>query len=444
MIADRRHVPILRLMALKPICFASPCESPSTSSQSAGNRMIRRLMASRGAQNELLASDEFVGISAGIPTAIWVRYQRAPDRHRSPQCEAPRAASKAERRCGGLHLLVNPNGARYWRMAYRYQGRQKTLALGIYPTVSLADARMARDAAKKLLACDVDPSQARKKQKRAARLSAESTFEIVAREWCENRKDGWTARYHDHVVTRLEADVFSEIGARPIAEIEPPELLAVLRKVEKRGALEIAKRLRQTVGQVFRYGIVTGRAKRDPAVDLKGALKASGRQAHHKAMPREDLPEFLRALSNYDGEARTRLALRLALLTFVRTTELRAARWDEVDLEAAEWRIPAERMKMRAPHIVPLSRQAVETFAELRSIAGRSVYVFPSPGAEGFMSNNTMLFAMYRMGFHGRATVHGFRSVASTGFRHDPSPLQIGSPSQRLPARRCGRARARR
>jgi integrase len=232
----------------------------------------------------------------------------------------------------------------------------------------------------------------------------------VAREWCENQRDGWTGRYHDQVVTRLEDDVYPEIGLRPIAEIEPPELLAVLRKVEKRGALEIAKRLRQTVGQIFRYGIVTGRANRDPLVDLKGAL----RQAHHKAMPREDLPEFLRALSAYDGAARTRLALRLAVLTFVRTTELRAARWDEVDLEAAEWRIPAERMKMRAPHIVPLSRQAVETFAELRSIAGRNDYVFPSPGAEGFMSNNTILFAMYRMGFHGRATVHGFRAVAST------------------------------
>jgi integrase len=315
---------------------------------------------------------------------------------------------------GGLHLLVNPDGARYWRLAYRYDGQQKTLALGVYPIVSLADARMARDGAKQLLARDIDPSQARKEQKRAVRLSADNTFEIVAREWCENQRDGWTALYHDHVMRRLEADVFPEIGSRPIAEIEPPELLALLRKVEKRGAVEIAKRLRQTVGQVFRYGIVTGRAKRDPSGDLKGALKASGRQAHQKAMRREDLPKFLRALSTYDGEARTRLGLHLAVLTFVRTTELRAARWDEVDLEAAECCIPAERMKMRAPHIVPLSRQAIETFVELRSIAGRSDYVFPSRGAEGFMSNNTMVFAMYRMGFHGRATVHGFRAVAST------------------------------
>ncbi len=315
---------------------------------------------------------------------------------------------------GGLHLLVNPDGARYWRMAYRYQGRQKTLALGVYPIVSLGDARKARDEAKQLLARDIDPSHVRKEQKRAGRLLSENTFEIVAREWCENQRDGWTARYYCQVIKRLEADVFPEIGSRPIGAIEPPELLAVLRKVEKRGALEIAKRLRQTVGQIFRFGIVTGRAYRDPSADLKGALKASGRQAHHKAMLLEDLPEFLRALSCYDGEARTRLALRLAVLTFVRTTELRAARWDELDLEAAEWRIPAERMKMRSPHFVPLSRQAVATFAELRSTAGRSEYVFPSPGADGFMSNNTMLFAMYRMGFHGRATVHGFRALAST------------------------------
>ena len=325
---------------------------------------------------------------------------------------------------GGLHLLVNPDGARYWRMAYRYKGRQKTLALGVYPIVSLADARIGRDAAKKLLARDVDPSLARKEQRRAARLSGENTFEIVAREWCENQKNGWTPRYHRHVVTRLEADVFPEIGSRPIAEIEPPELLTILRKVEKRGALEIAKRLRQTVGQIFRYGIITERAKRDPSADLKGALRASGRQAHHKAIPREELPIFLRALSAYDGEARTRLGLRLALLTFVRTSELRAARWEEVNLEAAVWRIPVERMKMRAPHIVPLSRQAVDAFTELRSIAGRSDFVFPSPSAEGYMSNNTMLFAMYRMGFHGRATVHGFRAVASTllnemGFHSD-------------------------
>jgi integrase len=334
-------------------------------------------------------------------------------------------------------------------MAYRYRGRQRTLVLGVYPIVSLADARAARDGAKKLLTRDIDPSEIRKEQKRTARLSTKNTFEAVAREWCENQRDGWTSRYHDHVIARLEADVYPAIGSRPIAQIEPPELLAVLRKVEKRGALEIAKRLRQTVGQVFRYGIVTGRATRDPSIDLKGALKASGRQAHHKAMPREDLPKFLQALSNYDGEARTQLALRLAVLTLVRTTELRGARWEEIDLEAAEWRIPAERMnermKMRTPHIVPLSWQAVEAFTELRSIAGRSGYVFPSPGAEGFMSNNTMLFAMYRMGFHGRATVHGFRAVASTllnemGFHPDWIERQLAHDERNRVRAACNHA----
>jgi integrase len=184
--------------------------------------------------------------------------------------------------------------------------------------------------------------------------------------------------------------------------------------VENRGALDTAKRLRQTVGQIFRYAISTGRAKRDPSVDLKGALMAAGRQQHHRAMPRDELPKFLQALDEYSGDSQTRLALKLVVLTFVRTKELRAARWSEIDLDAAEWRIPAERMKMRDPHIVPLSRQAIKVLQELRASAGQSPFVFPSPGAERFMSNNTMLYALYRMGYHKRATVHGFRALAST------------------------------
>lgn len=316
---------------------------------------------------------------------------------------------------GGLYLLIAPDGARYWRMAYRFHGKQRTLALGVYPLVSLSDAREQRDEAKKLLAAGADPVQAKRERKRAEKLSAANTFEAVAREWHENQKGDWTENYSAQVLTRLEADLFPTLGARPIAGIEPPELLDALRKVEKRGALDIAKRLRQIAGQVFRYAIGDGRAKRDPSADLKGMLKAAGRQEHHKAMPREELPGFINALSTYDGEAETRLALRLILLTFVRTTELRAAKWTEFDLtNAREWRIPAERMKMREPHIVPISRQAIEALAELRALTGKSVYLFPSPAAEGYMSNNTMLFAMYRMGYHGRATVHGFRAVAST------------------------------
>ena len=325
---------------------------------------------------------------------------------------------------GGLHLLVDPKGGRYWRMAYRFAGKQKTLALGTYPSASLAEARAARDAAKIQLAAGIDPSQARKDEKRATKLCTENTFEAVAREWHANQRGAWTPGYGKQVLVRFEANVFPEIGSRPIAAIEAPELLDVLRKVEQRGVLETAKRLRGIVGQVFRYAIATGRARRDPAADLKGALKAAGRQQHHKAMSRDEIPGFLRALSIYDGEPRTRLALRLAALTFVRTTELRAARWDEIDLAAGEWRISAERMKMRTPHVVPLSRQAIEALTELRGIAGSSPFVFPSTGAAGFMSSNTMLYALYRLGYHGRATVHGFRAVASTllnemGFHHD-------------------------
>ena len=315
---------------------------------------------------------------------------------------------------GGLYVFVAPDGARYWRMAYRFNEKQRTLALGVYPTISLSEAREARDAAKKLLAAGIDPMQAKREQKRQAKLCAENTFEAIAREWHEKQKDGWTPKYAVSVLKRFEDDIFPEIGSRPIGLIEAPELLDALRKVETRDALDVAKRLRETVGQVFRYGIQTGRAKRDPSADLKGALKAAGRQQHHKAMPREELPGFLRTLACYDGAEQTQLALRLMLLTFVRTTELRAAKWAEFNFETAEWRIPAERMKMRDPHIVPLSRQAIEVLTELRGMAGNSEFAFPSPGAEGCMSNNTMLFAMYRMGYHGRATVHGFRAVAST------------------------------
>lgn len=257
---------------------------------------------------------------------------------------------------GGLHLLVSPDGARYWRMAYRLNGKQKTLAVGVYPAVSLAGARAAREDAKRLIREGIDPSQAKKASKRAARVAAANTFEGLAREWHDNQRGGWTERYAAHILSRLEADIFPDLGSRPIAEIEAPELLDLLRNVEKRGALEIAKRLLQSIGQIFRYGIVTGRARRNPAADLKGALKPAGRPVHHRAMPASELPRFLQAISRYDGATQTRLALRLALLTFVRTTELRAARWDEIQLEAAEWRIPAERMKMRSPHIVPLSR----------------------------------------------------------------------------------------
>ena len=341
---------------------------------------------------------------------------------------------------GGLHLFVKADDARYWRLAYRLHGKQKTLALGVYPAVSLEDARAARAAAKRDLKKGIDPSTAKKERKRAARKAASNTFEGVAREWHAKWAPGRTPGYADQVLRRLEADVFPLLGRRPIAEIEPPDVLEVLQKIEGRGVGETARRIKQVVGQVFRRAIITGRAKRNPTTDLQGALDDLPAARHHKAMPLGDLPGFLRNIDAYEGEPRTRLALRLITLTFVRTTELRAARWDEFedaagypynwdsDAPPAQWRIPAARMKRRRDHIVPLSRQAVAALRELRPLAGNSPFLFPSPSKGGIMSQNTMIFALYRMGYHGRATTHGFRGVASTALNEagwDPDWIEL-------------------
>lgn len=320
---------------------------------------------------------------------------------------------------GGLHLLVQPNGSRLWRMAYRFAGKQKTIALGTYPTTSLAKARESRDSTKRLLADGLDPSVQKRRERLAKKVSADATFKALALEYIGNRRHALTPLYADQIIRRLEADIFPRLGARPISDIDAPELLDVLRNVERRGVLEQARRLRQTVGQVFRYAMVTGRAKHDPSTALKGALKPKGRQRHHTAMPRDELPAFLQALHSYDGDPRTAIALRLIVLTMVRTTEMRAASWAEFErLDGREplWRIPAERMKMRFEHLVPLSRQTVDALQELRTLpgAGNSPHLFPSPSREGYISNNTCLYALYRLGWHGRATVHGFRGVAST------------------------------
>ena len=333
----------------------------------------------------------------------------------------------------GLHLLVNPDGRKYWRLAYRWLGKQRTLALGVYPRVGLAAAKAARDAARKELANGIDPSAAKQQRSREFAEAADDTFEVRARTWLEKRRKDLNPKYAAQVLRRLEADIFPQIGRRPIREIEATEILFSLRKVEKRGAIESARRLRQVVSQIFRFAIAEGGGvKRDPSSDLKGALERVVTE-HHKAMPLADLPAFLRSIEQYDGEQQTALGLRLVVLTFLRTTELRAARWREferLDDVTPIWRVPAERMKKRKEHLVPLSHQSVDVLRRLRSLSGQSEFVFPSPGTEGFMSNNTLLYALYRLGYHGRATTHGFRGVASTilhesGFNSDWIELQL-------------------
>ncbi len=314
---------------------------------------------------------------------------------------------------GGLYLMVRPAGSKLWRMAYRFEGKQKTLSFGAYPAISLAEARRRRDAAKRVLSDGRDPGA------RSALLDgvAEGSFEAVAREWYNVRKRTWAASYGGRVIARLEQDVFPDIGARPIEQITAPEILAMLRKVEARAVYETAKRLRQTVGQIFRYAVATGRAERDPAADLRGALRRPGRSKRHARLEPEELSEFFGKLAVYDGERQTALGVELVAHTFVRTKELRFAKKPEFKLDTHEpfWRIPGERMKVkRGDHIVPLTTQTVTIVRELSKVAGDSEWLLPGDRGNRPISENTLLYALYRIGYHKRATIHGFRGLAST------------------------------
>ena len=330
----------------------------------------------------------------------------------------------------GLFLLVMPSGSKYWRLKYSFAGKEKGLALGIYPGVTLADARDRRAQARKALSAGHDPAEVRKEAKRLATLKSVNGFETIAREWFDKRKHEWAASSAETMLARLEQHILPKLGQRPVADITAPEVLATLRVVENSGALETARRLLQMCGQIFMYAIATGRAERNPVPDLRGALKTPVVK-HHSFLKASDLPLYLKNLDAYDGSVETKLALRFLLLTFVRTTELRAAKWTEIDWDKAEWRIPAERMKMRELHLVPLSRQAIAVLRQLQHHTGDRQYLFPNQHKPAtFMSENTMLYALYRMGYHSRTTGHGFRSTASTilnehGFRADVIERQL-------------------
>jgi integrase len=296
--------------------------------------------------------------------------------------------------------------------------------------VTLADARDRRAQARKMLAAGNDPGEAKKEAKRLAVSKSGNAFEVIAREWLEMRKHEWTPGHFRAKRCQIETHVLPKLGTRPIVDITAPEVLAMARVVEGRGTLHTARRVMQVTGQIFMYAIATGRAERNPVPDLRGALKAPVVK-HYSFLRESELPVYLRKLSAYDGSPQTRLALRLLLLTFVRTSELRAAEWTEIDFDKAEWRIPAERMKMRELHVVPLSRQALSVVRELGECSGKRRFVFPNEhNPASFMSENTMLFALYRMGYHSRATGHGFRSTASTilnehGFHADVIERQL-------------------
>jgi integrase len=330
----------------------------------------------------------------------------------------------------GMFLLVHPNGSKYWRLKYRFVGRERILALGVYPDVGIAEARERRAQARKALAAGNDPAAIKKEGRRLGVVRQEQSFEAISREWHKQNQHRWSDRYSETVLYRLERYVLPTLGNRPVADIGAPEVLSTMRRVEGSGALDLAQRLMQVCGQVFMYAIATGRAERNPVPDLRGALKTPVRR-HFASLSADDLPEFLRRLESYDGAFQTKLALRLLVLTFVRTTELRGAEWAEINFDKAEWRIPAERMKMREQHIVPLSLQTVEVLRELQEHTGNLPLLFPNRHKSSrFISENTMLYALYRMGYHSRTTGHGFRSTASTilnenGFMPDVIERQL-------------------
>jgi len=318
---------------------------------------------------------------------------------------------------GGLYMYVSPTGGRLWRMAYRFDGKQKTLSLGQYPAVSLKDARQKREEAKERLAKGIDPCAHKQAIKTAVRLEATNSFEVVAREWHGKHKDVWESNYGDKILERLGKDIFLPLGTKPIHEITAPELLAALRRIEARGAVETAHRMLQACSQVFRYAIATGRAERDTAADLRGALRPAKSTSLASIKEPKAIGALLRDIDAYGGKNLiVRAALRMAPYVFVRPGELRKAEWAEFDLAGAEWRIPAAKMKMRQVHIVPLARQVIDILEDLQPYTGNGRFLFPSMRANSApISDMTLLAGLRRLGYaKGEMTVHGFRSMAST------------------------------
>ena len=324
---------------------------------------------------------------------------------------------------GGMHLLLHPNGSKYWRLDFRLSGKQKTLALGIWPTVSLTDARLKREEAKQKIKQGINPLEERREEVRhnqIAQVIAEAeecnTFQNIAEDWMKRQGPRWSKKHAFDIKRGLEKHVFPYVGDQLIAELGTRDVLSVLRRIEDEGKHEAAHRTRQRCEAVFRYGIITGICERNPASDLRGALTPPKKEKQAALKPSE-LPEFLNKLEEYDGHILTKLAMRFVLYTFVRTSELRFAEWEEMDLDSENptWKLPAERMKMRREHLVPLVPQTLDVLHQVAEISQGEKLVFPGQNNPNRpMSENTLLFAIYRMGYHSRATTHGFRATAST------------------------------
>ena len=335
----------------------------------------------------------------------------------------------------GMYLLVKSNGNKYWRLDYRFAGKRKTYAMGVYPQVSLKQARESRFKAKMLLSEGKDPSQMKRESKRH---SSVPTFEEIAVRWWHHEKDKWKPNHADRVIKRLKDNSFATLGRQSADKISPLQVIAVIKKIEGRGALDVANRVKQSIKAVYRFAIQHGIVMTNPAGDLDGIVK-SRKVVHRPSLPKNELPLFLHSLEGYSSKGRvlTKLSIKLLVLTFVRSLELRGAKWEEFDFEDKLWRIPAERMKMNVEHLVPLSTQAVDVLNQIRVITGRYDLLFPSEVSRNkTMSDNTMRKAIFRMGFDGqthgksKAVPHGFRATASSilneeGFNPDAIERQL-------------------
>ena len=354
----------------------------------------------------------------------------------------PKSKPYREFDSGGLYLEVAPSGGKWWRLKYRFQGKEKRISLGVYPAIGLKDARARRDEAKELLAKGVDPGERKKEEKaavEAATLDASLTFEVVAREWYAKKTVTLTPGYRKQLLARLETLLFPYIGETRLSALEPADILKAIRHTEKRGHIETAHRLAQIAGQICRYARLAGYVKHDIVSRLSEALPPV--QTKHFAAITDpvEIGHLLRAIDEYQGDVSVSYALRIIPYVFVRSGELRAAEWDEINLDASEWVIPAGRMKMRRPHIVPLAPQVVQRFTELKAITGIGRYLFPSPFSAGrCISDVGLLNALRRMGYSkGTMTIHGFRSMASTllneqGYRPDVIEAQLSHGDKNL------------
>jgi integrase len=331
-----------------------------------------------------------------------------------------------------LYVWITPAGGKLWRWAYLFEGKEKLMSFGKYPAVSLALARQRHAEARVLLAQGIDPMAKRKAEKTAEQVASENSFASVSQRWLDHWHEGKSPRHVDQTRRRLAANILPSLGSMQTDQITAPDVVAMVRAIEARGARDIAKRALETTGQIFRYAIADGYATRNPATEIrpKDILKAS-QKTNYARIEEKELPHLLRQIEIYPGTHVTRLAIKLLALTFVRTGELIQAKWSEFDLKGARWDIPAKRMKMRTPHIVPLARQSLEVLAALRQLTADSVWLFPGDRDRSRpMSNNTILKGLERMGYKGRMTGHGFRGLASTilheqGYPHEHIELQL-------------------